>query len=238
MSGLIEKQHKDTVFLVVKDYSLCEESKTEREGFQAVERKNPRTGQTVTKHVRYFEAVEGFVNKIEWYDTGEQYEQRYCGYKIHIDALGTPVVLDLPIKSRPYDVLMKVAANVEWEKPVKFSAWHDRKEDTTAFVIRQNDQVVKRAYTKDHPNGCPQAERTEDETGKETWDFRKQRIWLKKEFDNGVIPAVAKAAERRIKTAEPVQSMAKAAAVGSKRASEPDDPFGDFDDYNSSEIPF
>ena len=213
------KKENNTVFLTVKHHCLCEESKSPRDGFDAVEVRNPRTNENVTKYIRRYDFVEGLIQKIEWYDTGRQYETRYLGYKIHIDADGQPVVLDLPFKSQAYNAFTKFAENIDFSRPVKFSAWHDRRNDTTAFCAKQNEEVVRWKYTRENPGKCPPPVH-DSVTG---WDFRAQQKWLKERVDGTVIPACQKAAEQRSRHHEPV---------------DPQEPFSQHDDLNDDDIPF
>lgn len=214
------KKENNTVFLTVKHHCLCEESKSPRDGFQAIEVTNPKTKETVVKHIRAYEFVEGLITKIEWYDTKDSYSTRYLGYKIHIDADGQPVVLDLPFKTRPYDAFTKFAENIDFTQPVRFSAWHDRKNDATAFCARHGENVIRYKYTRENPGKMPPAEHDEV-TG---WDFKRQRVWLKERIDKVVIPACQKAAEMRQR---PVENI------------DPQEPFGYHDDeLTSDDIPF
>ena len=244
--GFIEKKTLDTVFLVIKHGAICEEAKSAKDGFREITVINPKTNQQVTKFIREFTAVEGYVTDLLWYDTEKTYETRYLGYKLKMDVDGTPAVLDLPFKSRPYDIFVKLAENIDFNKPVKFSAWHDRKEDRTAFCAWQDDAVVRWAYTKENPHGCPPAVK-DDVTGE--WDFRAQRKWLKERMDNAIIPAIKLAQEKReavkaeqaAQAAQATQQKAKTAAASN--APDQNDPWGEYSppieeppDYN--DIPF
>lgn len=183
---LHEKRVTDGNFLVVKHHSLVFESKEPKDGYDAVEVKNPKTGEFITKYIKRFEAVDGMIKRIEWYDSKDAYATRYMGIKIHITDKGQYFQLDLPYNSRPYDSFTKLAENIDYEKPVEFSVWHDKKQDSTAFAVRQDGVPVKWKYTRDNMGECPQAE--QDELGK--WDFKAQRLWLRSQMLNVVIPHV------------------------------------------------
>jgi hypothetical protein len=89
---------------------------------------------------------------------------------------------------------MKLAENLNFNKPVEFSAWHDTKDDKTAFVVKQNGQSVPQKYTRDNPNGCPEpAQRGRQ--GK--WDYTEQEDFLYERMINVVIPAVEQAEAAR-----------------------------------------
>jgi hypothetical protein len=186
MKGLQEQTETGTKFLKIKHHSICEESKEEQAGFKPVEVTNPRTGETLTKYIKQYKGVEALVCKIEWYDTGEKYETRYMGWKIHMDADGMPCVLDLPFNSRPAGRFMRLAENLNFAEPVEFSAWYDKKNDATAFNVKQNGQSVPQLYTRENPGECP--EPTKNKLGK--WNFDEVNEFLYERMMHFVIPSV------------------------------------------------
>lgn len=184
--GLNEKQQRQSNFLVIKHHAICLESKEPIEGYEAVEVKNPRTNEMVTKYIKKFESVDGRITKLEWYDTKDQYETRFMGLKIHIKDGGQHFQLDLPLKSRAYDVFTKLMENINYENAVEFAVWYDRKNDSTAFAVKQGGEFVQWKYTRDEMYGCPLPE--QDSFGK--WDFSKQKAFLHGVLINQVIPHV------------------------------------------------
>lgn len=240
--ALHERTETNTIYLEVKYHSICRTSKTPQPGFLEMTGTNPRTKQPFTKYYKPYDGVDGFVRKVEWYDRTDDQNNRYIGYKIHIDSDGQPVVLDLSYKTRAFDVFLRVAPNIDWTKRVHFSAWHDRKDDATAFLIRQPDRTgspVKRAFTKDNPGGMPPGE-FDDLTQK--WNFTNQLRWLKKNFDANVLPLVAAAQDTieheismrqlgDLVQAPTLKSQPQQVAPQTqKEKSAPADPFGDFDE--------
>lgn len=183
---LHEKRVTEGNFLLVKHHSLVLESKEPKEGYEPIEVKNPKTDEIKTKYIKRYEAVDGMIKRIEWYDSQNAYATRFMGLKIHLTDAGQYFQLDLPFNSRPYDSFVKLAENIDYTKPVEFSVWHDRKQDTTAFAVRQDGIPVKWKYTRDDMGECPQP--VQDELGK--WDFRDQRLWLRKRMLEVVIPHV------------------------------------------------
>lgn len=189
MKGLQETTTSDAVFLKVKHHSICQDSKTPREGFQSIEVNNPRTGETITKYYKPYKGVEALITRIEWYDTENTYDQRYIGWKIHLNAAGTRCVLDLPFDSRPATRFMKLAENIDYTRPVEFRAWYDQKTEKTAFAVFQDGQAVRQRYTMDNPGDCPPP--VQDFRGK--WKYDDQMEFLHKRMMDVVIPAVEEA---------------------------------------------
>ena len=184
--GLKERTDNNTAYLLVKHHSLILESKEPREGYEPIEVTNPKTNEQIIKFIKRYAAVDGLIKKIEWYDTKDSYQTRFMGIKIHIADAGEYFQLDLPFNSRPYDSFSKLAENIDYSKPVEFSVWHDRKQDTTAFAVRQDGVPVKWKYTREDMGECPQP--TQDKFDK--WDFSKQREWLYGRLMEVVIPHV------------------------------------------------
>ncbi len=186
-------------YLVVKHHSIVEESKTEKEGFEPVDVFNPTTKETTTKYIDKWGAVTGFITGIEAYDTGDAYKTRFQGFKLNIDE---EVILDLPQKTPSYDAFCKLAENIDFDKEVTLSAYHNRAKDRTGFSVKQNGQNVNWKYTMDDMGDCPPWEKDEDGE----WDSRKQRAFLKAKVIDTVIPACDAAFKAR-KGEAPVESI-------------------------------
>ena len=195
---LKEKNEHSNTFLVVKHHSICMESKEYREGWIQISPINPRTGEPVTKYIKPFDSVSGFVNQVEWYDrTSDSSDTRFVGYKLHIQDGDEEYILDLPYKSIGYQYFTKSAENINWNLPIEFSAWHNKKEDRTAFCARQNGETIKHKYTMANPGECPAPIQRKAVGGTVKWDFTDQEVWLKERIDRLIVPAVAKAAQNR-----------------------------------------
>src|SRR5258708_4955007 len=141
MKGLVPQQSRDTIYLMVKYHCICAVSKKPREGFEAIKDVDVSTGEEITKYIKRYD-IEGIVQKIEWRDTKQQYQNRFMSWRIQIDANGVPVVLEIPWKSAPSDRFMKLAENIDFTKPVEFRAWKDTKgkTDKTGFAVFQEGQ--------------------------------------------------------------------------------------------------
>ena len=184
MKGLQERTSGNGIFLSIKHHGIVQESKRERDGFEPINI-TLRSGETITKYIKRYSGVEAMIKKIEWYD--REYDGRpYKGWKIHLDANGTPCVLDIDFNSRQAGRFMKLAENIDFTQPVEFSAWHDTKNDTTAFNVKQNGVSVHQKYTRENPGDLPPPK--ERLGGK--LDFGDQEDFLFDRMMNFVIPKV------------------------------------------------
>lgn len=220
MKGFQEHTESSGRFFVIKHNCICQESSKEKDGYEPIEVMNPQTRETSIKFIKRYDALEAMITKIEWRDTGEQYEQRYMSWKIYLDADGEKGVLEIPFNSRVGDRFMKLAENLDFSKPVEFRAWRD-KEDKTAFVVKQDGKSVPQKYTRESPGECPPP--VQKFGGK--WNFDDQAEFLHGQMMNVVIPRVAAAAG----------SNGTADSEWNKRPYEPNEPYGDTYD---EDVPF
>lgn len=184
MKGLQERSSGNGIFLAIKHHGIVQESKRERDGFEPINIVL-RSGETITKYIKRYSGVEAMVKKIEWYD--REYDGRpYKGWKLYLDAAGTPCVLDIDFNSRQAGRFMKLAENLDFSKPVEFSAWHDTKNDTTAFNVKQDGVSVPQKYTRDNPGKLPPPK---ERMGRKL-DFGDQEDFLYSQMINVVIPRV------------------------------------------------
>lgn len=200
MKGLEERKDGQGIWLQIKHSSLCQESKTPREGFKQIEVENPRTREKVTKYIKQYSGLTAYVDEIEWKDTGDKYEQQFMSWLIKlINEEGERCVLELPFSSRASTRFMKVAENLDFSQPVTFRVWHDTREDKTAFLIGQGFTAegktipVKQKYTQDNMGKCPEG--VKNRMGK--WNFDAQNEFLYEQMMNVVLPKVAAASAKR-----------------------------------------
>jgi hypothetical protein len=237
--GLHEQTESTANFLVIKDHSLCLESKTPVEGWEEVHRQNPQDKKpdgsfgTVTKWIKRFASVDGKITRIEFYDRDSAYG-RFIGLKIHLKDNGETFQIDLPFGTRHYDAFTKMAENIDYAAPVEFLVWHNKKEDTTAFAIRQFGKFIQWKYTRGNMGDCP--EPVQNKLGK--WNFDDQQAWLLDRIQTVVIPHVEELngfnEPMPDYTDEPTSFKALDAAVGGKH--DPQAPIKTKPDL--SDIPF
>lgn len=234
--ALTQRSNNRFIYLEVKHYCLWRQMKKPVEGTEAVEVKNPTTNAISTKHGFKYDEVEGFVVKMEKYDTGKKYPTRYFGYKMHILDGAERYVVDMPYKSQFFRRFLKVAANIDFTKRLSITVFKGKKEaggDELAAWFRQGGATVKNYYTKEAPRGMPQA--YQDPHTLE-WDFRAQHSWLVERFTEDIVPAVQAAA---VKTAPPVPPADDTGDLGNMEPEPEDDsyipPHGEISD---DDVPF
>jgi len=178
------------IYLKIKHGGIIQESKIEREGFKKIE--GVFDGTPYKKWIHPYRAVAGYINKIERYDR-EHGGRKFRGWNIFIDADGTDCVLEIPFDSRVNTRFMKIAEMIDYSKPVRFSAWHDKKEDAIAFNAQQDGVSVPQKYTRENPGQMP--EPIQRSSGK--WDYGAQEDFLTDRMIRFVIPTVGAAAFAR-----------------------------------------
>lgn len=213
---LLEQTERNGNFLSVKHGAICLESKDPKEGYELIE--GEVNGVPYSKYVKKFQGVQGIITKIEWYDR-EHNGSHYRGLHIKMKDGGEHYIIDLPFEKRQYDYFTKIAENIDYSKPVTFEAWLDVKnakpgqQTPTAFIAKQDGQIVQWKYTRENPGDCPQPKQTR--TGK--WNFDDQRDWLLERILTVVAPHV----EATNGFNEPEPEYTDSEPVKAKAANEP-----------------
>jgi hypothetical protein len=216
----------------------------EEPGYERTLVHNPSTGQDAVKYVQKFDAVEGVVIDAEWYDRTDDTGTRYVGYLLTVDVGEEVINLDFPYGKPAYRVLTRHGRNVDWSKPIKFSAWKSKTKkgkDTHGVCFWQagpdgKEAPVKSAHTIENPNGCPEPKETI-----KGLDFSDAERWLKVQFDKFCLPKI-KTTGQKHQAAQPAAKAAVATATAA--TGDPNDPYGDYaptNDYppeEDSDIPF
>lgn len=198
--GLGTASRKPTLYLQVKHEGLCEEHKIRPTGsrgleFEKTEVDNPSTGGTVTKYLKHYEFIAGFLDKIEY--TDNTYDgTRYEYLKLHFDLIETNVVLAVKFESRASSRIMKLARNIDYTKPVRVEAWKQEKWHAINFI--QGGQPVKEFYNKENREeyGCPPWEER-NVRGKVVWDNSAELNFLLDDLLQNLSPHVEQIAQAR-----------------------------------------
>ena len=231
-----------------KYFKLSHSIDNQQPGYMATQVHNPSTNQDVTKFIQGFDAIEGQVIDAEWYDRKDDSGHRYVGYMLTVIVDDETIHLDFPYGKPAYRVLTRCGKNVDWTMPVTFSAWQSTTpggKPTTAVCFSQGktadgkNNVVKWAYTKDNPNGCPSPEE-----GVKGLNWDNVERWLKTQFDATVIPAIKAAGAKHVRPIDMLDGameFAKRKAAGAGVS----DPYGDMqmpetvpEDIDADSIPF
>lgn len=226
-----------------KHFGISHSLDHEEPGYEQTVVYNPSTGQDVTRWVQRFDAVEGLVIDVEWYDRKDDSGTRYVGYMLTVDVDDEVIELAFPYGKPAYRVLTHHGRNVDWSKRIRFSAWKSKTrqgKDTHGICFWQagldgKEAPVKSAHTMEHPNGCPPPKETI-----KGLDFSDAERWLKAQFDKESLPKI-KATGAKHQAAQP---QAKAAAVGASTAGDLNDTYdGDaqlvgYPPEEDDEIPF
>lgn len=204
MKGFQPDSGSNVLYLSITQHSICEQSKKPREGFEKVVIQL-QNGDEVTKYLKRYRFIRGFVTGITYRDTGDKYKVRFQSWQIQItDEEGDQAQLALDLNSNAGSRFMKLAENIDWKQMVEFRAWHDTVKDKTAFNVTQNGQTVPQKYkqpTEGDPKAmgdCPQPVERKRASGKTEWDYTEQEDFLFGRMQNVVIPAVESANAGRL----------------------------------------
>lgn len=179
-------------FFVIKHHCICEESKTQKPGFEPREVLNPQNNEQLVRYIKPYGSLIGFITDIEYRDTGDRYDQQYVDWRIHLNLGDSTGVLTFPFHSRHSSRFMKLAENIDYTRPVEFRAWKDN-EGGTAFFVGQFENEddeksvsVPQKYRQGEMGDCPEGEKRLG--GK--WDFGAQNDFLYHRMVEVVIPSV------------------------------------------------
>lgn len=182
-------------YLQVSYGCLCEVSKTYVEGW--VNPINQMTGETIPdKWIKVYKALEGWVNKLEWYDKTYG-EKQYLGWNLHMEAGGVNYILDLALRGMTAKTFMFSARNIDFNVPLEFAIWTDNSDGKLAVWLKQNDQTVYQFYKKGDMKNCPPPIEREGIGGKKTWDWAETERFLWDEMQTVIAPAIEEAAKAR-----------------------------------------
>lgn len=205
--GLNRPRESNTVFLQVRDNSLWQEIKQAVDGCDAIEVKNPTTGEVKTKYGYKFHSVEGRATGLVKYDKTDN-KVRYFGFKLHIKDGGETFILDMPYSSQILRRFLRVAPNFDWNLPISIAIFKGKKKDGTPELgvwFQQRGETVKAYFTKDNPHGMPEAIYYQEV---QQWDFRAQHLFLIEQLKSHTIPQIEEAAKRVEPPVAPAQTHA------------------------------
>lgn len=116
---------------------------------------------------------------------------------VEIQDAGETFELQFKIGSGYWNSFAKMLPNVDVSKPITFSPFYkeeNNKKQTTLF-LNQDGNAVKFAYTKENPNGLPEAEAITNKKGDILkWDFSEQEQFLLNMIEKDVLPKIKRTA--------------------------------------------
>ncbi len=188
VAGLINEDKTKRVYLQIVDGSICQKSKTEREGFERVITKNS-SGQEFINYVVRYKGFEGYFKDIVWFDKkipGKEGkpDAQLKGWQLVFDANETEVILTLGIENALCSRFMKLAGNIDFSSPVTVETFKNQ-EKKTVLLIKQDGQSVPQVFTRENPGDLPQATQSKS-TGK--WNYDAVTDYLVDYMNNEVIP--------------------------------------------------
>jgi hypothetical protein len=222
------------IYLTIKHHKLWREVKKHVEGCKSIEVTNPSTKQVMTKYGYHYNDVEGHILALDSYKR-EYQGKRFAGFKLKMFDGTDTFYVDLPWKSIFLRKFMKVMHNINFRFPLKIAAWQSKErtsrgKEETAIWFTQGAVTVPYYFTKEHPNGLPEAKK-DDIT--DEWDFREQEAWLVNRIKEDILPRIAEASKYVPKENE--LDMGSTESGESADASEPP-PNNDYID--DDDVPF
>lgn len=176
-----EEQESEGKYIKIIDGSLCEKSKSEREGFTPYTTMNPSTGDAVTYYIRRYKGISGRITNLERVELDGV---KIYGYNLHMEDEEGPFSIFFKDDSRTTDRMLKVFENIELDKEVLISVWKDD-EGYAAITFKQGEKNVPQKWGKDN---LPEPKKV-----KGKWDYSAIDEFLYNNIMENVIPKFASA---------------------------------------------
>lgn len=198
VEGFVTKSNKPRgLYLHIFDEGLCQKSKTPIEGWEGpVTTTNPRTKEPVHNYVfRYDHIIVRIIDANKYsreFDGGG----KASGIELTLLAGSKRATLQLPWIDHPLKRFLKVAPNINFEKPIMISCFPKtttRGNKAIAIAFNQGDSKnpedwpkVEEYYGRDNPE-VPEA--IHDEMS-DSWDYRDQEKFLGQKFFTDTMPKI------------------------------------------------
>lgn len=217
VEGFFEKgKHKGGMYLSVFDGSICQRSKVEIEGWDHVETTNQTTKETVHSWVHRFDRVVARIIDIDKEKVTFTNGNSVTNYNIILMAGNKRAVLQLQYMDSVLKRFLKVAPNINFDRPILISAWSTMKEGKKKQAVsfrqgegkdvdkwvkveefwktpRDKDGNILGPSTAPDQSVMPQPVQDEDD---DTWDYKAQNKFLVGHFRENVLPKIKVIAEK------------------------------------------
>ena len=140
---------------------ICESSKEPRAGFEEKEYFLSDNVTKRTKYVKKYKSLSGFISKVEY--VSKEFEgKKIKQWKITLkDSSSDEVmVFQFGVATNVARCWSKITPNIDLSLEVTICCWPDKQnKDMTVLCVKQNNEMLKFAYTRETPNGLPQPKR-------------------------------------------------------------------------------
>ena len=174
-----EETESEGKYIKIIDGSLCEKSKTEKEGFVPYTTTNPSTGDSVTYYIRRYKGISGKVSRLERVELDGV---KIYGYNLHMEDEEGTFSIFFKDDARTTDRLLKVFENINLDNDVLISVWKDD-EGHPAITFKQGDVNVPQKWGKEN---LPEPKKV-----KGKWDYSDVDEFLYNNIMDNVIPKFA-----------------------------------------------
>jgi hypothetical protein len=139
------------------------------------------------------EAWEGYIRNVTWkFIEGKDNRPGYEAINLHMDDGQEKAVITCRFDSGYGRGIAQTLFGADLNRPVKVSASYSEEngEKRGSFFMNQGGQSIKWAFTKDKPNGMPEAKVYEIPGKPPVIDRTEQLAWLKAKIQSEVLPKI------------------------------------------------
>lgn len=180
--GLVNNNGK--IFLGVTDGKITQLAKEDTPGAKKTEKNGKITWKV------YHDAIEGVITDIKIREN-EFNGETIKSWALTINDMGDTYQLEVGVKGGYGNSLIKALANpeVDFTQPIKITPWMKvvNEKKKTAIYVSQGDKQIDLYFTKENPNGMPDATTVKFQ-GKDVWDFYEQMQFLEKYVETKIKP--------------------------------------------------
>lgn len=143
-----QNSNTGTRYLEIKDFSICEKSRQEREGWEYLETESS-DGTKYDNWIKRYKSVDGLITGIEYTTrTLPGTTTNLSSWKILLKDGAERYSFNIPSTSQAASRFVKLAENLDPTQPVEISAWKDNSDakPKLAFMVKQNGVNIPQKY--------------------------------------------------------------------------------------------
>jgi len=221
----LKREGGKAIYLNVFDGSLCRKSKNFVDGWEEkpIKTTNPQTKEDVFTFVERYDSIVARIVDVNKYQHKFENGGKVSGFDIALLAGGKRAILQLTWIEHTLKRFLKVAPNIDFEKPIRISVFATTKngKKNTAVSFKQGDgpdpeqwDKVNEFYNNDNeemPKGI-------HDDNDDSWDYKPQNKFLGEKFAADTLPKIKVIAARY---PQPGRTEAQAAQVKSQMEAQP-----------------